>query len=140
MRLRASLVILASSPLTSPPAIPICAHALSQDRGVRTKPAEPDSAPISGHPGGDVGRTDRRIRTIVSITQTKSAPLIHHFHLSCMINFPSSFSVSQTIREAMRKILKIVAIRSTTFPAPSPDGHVVSAHGTLVVELGHPIE
>jgi hypothetical protein len=57
-----------------------------------------------------------------------------------MINFPSSFSVSQTIREAMRKILKIVAIRSTTFPAPSPDGHVVSAHSTLVVELGHPIE
>jgi hypothetical protein len=57
-----------------------------------------------------------------------------------MIDFPSSFSVSQTIREAMRKILKIVAIRSTTFPTPSPDGHVVSEHGTLVVELGHPIE
>jgi hypothetical protein len=57
-----------------------------------------------------------------------------------MIDFPSSFSVSQTIREAMRKILKIVAIRSTTFPSPSPDGHVVSEHGTLVVALGHPIE
>jgi len=48
-----------------------------------------------------------------------------------MIDFPSSFSVSQTIREAMRKTLKIVAIRSTTFP-PSPDGHVVSERGTAL--------
>ena len=77
-----------------------------------SRDAEPDSAPISrcSHPGGDVGRTDKTIRTIVSITQTKSAPLIHHFHLSCMIDFLSSDE-------------------KDTFPSPSPDGHVVSEHG-----------